>query len=72
MGTKDGDRHHRREAVGGLFDAASGHLYAETEAESPPGSKNLVKVATKGTTKGQLKVEGYQGVPLPLVTLGKP
>ena len=46
-----------------IFDAASGHLYAEAEAESPPGSKNFVKVAIKGTTKGQLKVEGYRRNP---------
>ena len=55
-----------------IFDAASGHPYAEAEAESPPGSKNFTKVAIKGTTKGQLKVEGYGGTPVPLITLGKP
>jgi hypothetical protein len=35
-----------------IFDAASGHLYAGTEGK-----------AIKATTRGKLKVEGYEGNP---------
>ena len=46
-----------------VFTGEPGHLFAETEG----------KVAIKGTTKGQLKVEVYSSAsPIPLITLGKP
>ena len=40
-----------------VFDASSGHLFSET------GGLKL-------TTKGKLKVEGYEGTPVPTITLG--
>jgi hypothetical protein len=44
------------------FDASSGHLYAEVE-----------KAPVKGTTKGKLKLVGYQdNASTPLITIGKP
>jgi hypothetical protein len=41
----------------GLFDTSSGHLLSEA------GGLKL-------TTKGKLKVEGYEGAPVPVITLG--
>jgi hypothetical protein len=42
-----------------IFEIASGHLYSEI------GGQKL-------TTKGHLKVSGYEGTPVPLITVAKP
>jgi hypothetical protein len=44
------------------FDVKSGHLYAETAA----------KAAIQGTTKGSQRFEGFEGTPVPVITLAKP